>query len=197
MSAAIPTCEPTQLTAGDTWQWLVSFPDYVPSTHALSYAIAGRSALGWQSGYVAAKGNAYLVTVPTTATGLEGGVYLFQRFFTALSDGARTSCRLPSITVGGDPALFRPGDARPWQECALEAIEAHLGGTATRGMQMYTVPGGRQVMHYSIDELQKLRKSLIRELNLMARNGMPKTRLATFGPMQQTSFDAMRRGVLP
>ena len=64
MSAAIPTCTPTQLVAGDSASWTISLADYPAGAGwALSYALVRRSGGVLISIAAAASGNDHLVTV--------------------------------------------------------------------------------------------------------------------------------------
>ncbi len=172
MAADIPTIAPTRATAGDTWEWEYAHDaDYPAPDWVVSYAIRGIDAPTWDPDWVAVVDQVSTITIPAAITsGLRGGTYSITR---VLTNGARrVSSQLAFLLVSDDPAAMAPGDARPWQEAALEAVQAQLAGKATSGMQSYMI-AGRQMMSYTLTELRSLRSMLIAELRLIRGTDTP------------------------
>lgn len=77
MGLQIPTTEPTELVAGDTWRWRKSLADFLPSDGwELSYYLRGEQDLlvAWGT-HVSADGEVFAVTVPAASTELPAGPY--------------------------------------------------------------------------------------------------------------------------
>lgn len=70
MAYQVPTCEPREVTPGDTWAWDVSYP-YFPASEGwqLSYAIRGPDDLdvAWST-HISANGDVFEVRVPASTT---------------------------------------------------------------------------------------------------------------------------------
>ena len=165
--------EPSDIIAGDTLSWQRGFTDFPPS-------------LGWVLAYVLNSATARFVVTPADITG-EGDVY------TVLIPSAETKLWTPGAyqwlavvsLAAADPvpaqrrtvALGRvivaidlldataPQDTRSPNEKALDNIMAVIAGTASNGVQEYTIQG-RMLRRYSLTELTQLRSlysSLVRQ----------------------------------
>lgn len=169
MAASVPTTEPSEVTAGDTWTWRVSFTDYSSASFTLSYVLAGIDVLAWSPSFVTAQTDgSFLVAIPTSETAkLRAGIY---RFVRVLSDGTtRSSTDLPFLNILADPATLEAGDAQPREERDLEVVRAAIAGRLKDGMQGYMI-GGRQVQYLTPTELRKEEAILLSKLAKL-RNG--------------------------
>lgn len=180
MTLVIPTTEPTQAVAGDTWEW-----SHVSSRFArgdgwvLAYRIAGPSVVTWDADFAAEDGDGWTITIlPTATSNLEAGTYTIWREFT-LDDDRRTE-RAGTLAVSADPKELQAGDAVFWAETALVAVRAAIAGRATSA-QMSSMIGSRQVMHYTIEALMKLEAWLTTKVARRRRGGKRKSMYAAFG----------------
>lgn len=154
MTAAIPTVEPAELVAGDTWTWTKSFTDYPATTWTLRYYL--RSPAGEIAITAAASGSDYLVSVAaaTTAT-YKAGRYFWNAVVTSGSE--RYPVGGGSFVVKPDPAATGAGfDGRSHARKTLEAIEAVIEGRATKDQSEYSI-GSRMLKRTPIEDLLKLR----------------------------------------
>lgn len=154
MTAAIPTREPAELVAGDTWSWTRSLSDYPAGTWTLTYYLRGQA--GEISFSASASGTDHLVSVAkATTAGYKAGFYQWEA---AVTDGTtRTTVARGTLTVKPDPANTGAGlDARSHARKVLEAIEAVIEGRATKDQQEYSI-GGRMLKRTALADLQKLR----------------------------------------
>ena len=77
MAPSIPTAEPTEAVAGDSWAWDLYLPDYPASEGwEISYTVRGPTDLDivWST-HVSANGDTYEVRVPASATDLTPSTY--------------------------------------------------------------------------------------------------------------------------
>lgn len=164
MAPTVPVGEPLQVRAKDTWTWDIFPPDY-PSSEGwtISYAVAGISVLTWSSGYVAANGTGYRITIPVAATGLTAGNYKWSCFATL--SGARYTVASGVFEVLRDLAADTAGAAQTHDETMVGLLEAVLELRAsptstTNGenfIEKYGVAAGQmQVEKLSTPEIVKL-----------------------------------------
>lgn len=153
-----PTTEPTELRAGDLWEWrredLTS--DYPASSWTLTYRF--KNAAGGFEVVAAADGDAFESSVAAaTSAAIAAGVYAWQ---------ARASNGLLVHTVDtGEtkvlPNLFATSastasDQRTHARRTLEAIEAVIEGRATTDQQAYAI-GTRSLTRIPLPELLAFR----------------------------------------
>jgi len=147
MPAAIPTSEPPFLTAGDTWTWTRSFPDYPASSGwELSYALTSSTA---QVAITAsASGDDHLVSVAAAITAAyTAGDYSWQAYVTL--DAERYMVDSGRVTV-------RPN---------LAAASSGYDGLATGDPTAAEVQiEGRALKYFPILDLHKLRYRLQAEV---------------------------------
>ncbi len=151
---------PTTITAGDSYELLLTEPDYPASAGwSLRLVLNGPSALTQDS---VANGDRHALTLTTTkTTGLTAGLYRF--VVKAINGAAVTTVRDGFSEVKPDLATAPPGTLASWAEQALAAVEAALLGAASDEMRMFMIDG-RQVQKYSFDELLRLRSRLKAEI---------------------------------
>lgn len=183
MAPTVPSYEPSEATAGDTWRWQITDTTYPTSEgYTLSYAINGASRLAWDSGYRSTTSNTHTITIPATATAdLTAGTYELSRIWTGSggSAGLVFTVRLGNLTVLANPATAGAGDRQSWEEKTLTVVEAVLSGRVTDDIVMYQI-GGRTVSKLPLQELLALRSSL--------RAALSYQRTGSFGQRIRFSF---------
>lgn len=156
MTAAIPTTEPTELRAGDTWKWTRTIADYPASSWTLSYVLVQA---GVQKTITASSsGDNYSVTVAkaTTANYAEG---LWT--WSAAVDNGTERYTIDSGTLQVLPNLVAQStgyDGRSHARIVLEAIEAVIEGRAGKDQQRYSI-AGRELWLTPVADLLKLRQT--------------------------------------
>lgn len=178
MAADIPTTEPTELRAGDTWQWtktLVDFPASAPWT--LKYRF--KNADGGFAVSASADGDGYAVTVSAaTSADLRAGVYSWFSWVENADASVKHSVGAGTLTVLPDfraAAADQPFDNRTHARTVLDAIEAVLEKRATLDQEGYEI-AGRSLKRTPIADLIKLRQHYRAEVQAEAmaeaiRNG--------------------------
>lgn len=125
-----PIVEPTELRAGDTWQWCRSLSDYPASTWSLSYKF--RNATSHFDVAAAADGDAFAILVPmATTAGYAAGSYIWYAF---VENGTeRYQVDDGSIQVLPDVSSAVAYDGRGWARTMLDYVDAALLGRASAG----------------------------------------------------------------
>lgn len=160
----IPTNEPLELRAGDTWQWRrEDLADYPAPTWVLTYRFVNAS--GAFEVVAAPDGSAHAVTVAASTTaGRTAGTYAWAAQVVNGSEkhtvDQGTLKVLPNLFAGTAAAA---ADLRTHARKVLEAIEAVIEGRATLDQQEYTI-GGRSLKRTPIADLLKLRNFYKAEL---------------------------------
>ena len=157
MTITIPTKEPAQLRAGDTWRWnRIDLIDYPASSYTLTYRF--KNAAGGFEIVADTDGNNYAVSVDATVTqGYASGTYDWQ----AQVDGplgrftvnASSMIVLPSLFAGAATSAL---DSRSPARMALDAINAQLQKRATADQQEYEISVGgsmRRVVRATFQQL--------------------------------------------
>jgi hypothetical protein len=153
--AAIPTCEPAYLQAGDTLTWQRALPDYPASAGwALSYRLINASARIDIT--AAASGNDHLVTVAAaTSAAYRAGDYTWQ---------ASVAKATERYTVGTGRVTIKPNlaalssnyDARSTAARALDDLRAALSAwlTSSGTVQEFEI-AGRRIKFATAADIQK------------------------------------------
>lgn len=153
MAAEIPTNEPLEVRAGDTWKWTRSLPDYPASEGwSLSYVLINAAAKIALT--ASASGDSHAVTVSAAASSSHfSGVYDWI---------ARVSKAGEVYTVGSGRITVLPSlvastaDLRTHARKTLEAIEAVIEGRATQDVLEYQI-AGRSLKRIPVNDLLVLR----------------------------------------
>lgn len=162
-SANYPTTEPTELIAGDRWQWKRTDlgADYPPASYALSYELR-REGDGTSKITIAASetGSDYLVEVAHSATAAYPvGRYHWDAYITRSSDTARVRIGSGIVEVKANRATSAD-DPRTHARKCLDSIEAALEAFAANTVSSYTITtgtGSRTVTHRDTADLIVLR----------------------------------------
>lgn len=157
MAADIPTSEPSELRAGDTWQWTRSIPDFPASIWTLKYRFKG--AAGGFEIVSAASGDDYAVTVlAATSAGYAAGDYGWVSWVESGSDkftvDSGTSAVLPDYRATSAATAL---DDRSHAAKVLAAIEAVIEGRASKDQDAYEI-AGRSLKRTPIQDLLRLRQ---------------------------------------
>lgn len=161
MAADIPTSEPAELRAGDTWKWnksLAAYPASAPWT--LKYRFKHPTAAGFEV-VASASGDNYAITVAATTTAaLIAGTFTWIAW---VEGGASekytvdegTLVVLPDYRNGTAAAVL---DDRSHSRIVLDAIEAVIEKRATQDQERYMI-AGRELWRTPIPTLLKLRQT--------------------------------------
>lgn len=151
----IPTTEPTEIRAGDTWQWRREdlFSDYPASTWTLKYYL--KNASSHIEIIASADGNYFAVTVTAATTiAYAAGNYSWVAY---VEKGVeRYEINSGTIIVLKSFVDVSAYDNRSHTKKMLDAIELTLEGKAPSDVAQYTI-AGRSIGKYSPEELVKFR----------------------------------------
>ncbi len=157
MTITIPTKEPAQLRAGDTWRWnRTDLLDYPASAYTLTYRF--KNAAGGFEIVADPSGNTYAVNVDATVTAsFPAGNYDWQ----AQVDGPLGRFTVSQSSLIVLPSLFAGSatsglDSRSTAKIALDAINAQLQKRATADQQEYEISVGgsmRRVVRATMQQL--------------------------------------------
>jgi hypothetical protein len=146
------TSVPKTLIAGDTWQFTLSFADYLAPTWTA--AIYFQNAADAKSATASASSSDHAFTI----SAIDSATYKPGRYKWSV----RVTSGSSSFTVGSgwididaDPGSTGSRDLRSWARRALEAVEATLEGRANDAQQSMSIKD-RSLSHYSLKELQEL-----------------------------------------
>jgi len=148
----VPITEPTELTAGDSWQWDRTLPGFPPADGwTLRYALRGPGRLDIEA---QPAGGVYQVRVAAAeTTKLPAGSY---RWAMAVEheDGRRHTIATGRIQVAADFAQLEDGLTHA--ERTLRVIHAAIEGRLTADIESYSI-NGRAVNKIPLEQLLKLR----------------------------------------
>jgi len=155
MAYQVPTTEPYELTAGDTWSWTKELSDYPASTWTLSYALANADD---QIAITAtADGDTHRVSVSaSTTSAYTVGFYDWQSYVT--SGAERHQVASGRVNVLTNFAAASTYDGRTHARKTLDALEAMIAGSASKDVQSYSI-AGRSLSSYSPTELLEWRRA--------------------------------------
>lgn len=147
---------PSELIAGDTWQWDAEYGDYPAGTWvATAYFENATSAFTVASSAV---GTVHRFAAAATVTDdFAAGSYFVQ--VRAVNGATKYVVESGWCDVKADPASAAAVDHRSWARRTLDAIEAFLEGNATTAQQSIEV-AGRSISRWSIAELMQFRAQL-------------------------------------
>lgn len=165
MGYDIPDTEPTEFTAGDSWQWDKVLSDYPPSDGwQLTYLFRGAKDYdaAWNDDVKAASGDeSYEIRIPKTDTDLTAGTYRLIGYVEndterhiVHDDDAVTVWANPTTAVGQGTHAER----------SLAIIEAAIEGRLTDDEEEWEI-NGRSVKAIPIDELYRLRNHYRQEVH--------------------------------
>lgn len=175
--ADIPTTEPLELRAGDTWQWTRSLADYPASAGwSLAYVLINATAKISISASASGDDHAVTIAAATTASYFSGSYDWLARVSKAgqvFTVGSGRITVLPSLAAS-------TADLRTHARKVLEAIESVLEGRASQDVLEYQI-AGRSLRRIPVTDLLVLRDRYRAEVaredaaNRVA-NGLPDSR---------------------
>ena len=145
---------PSELTAGETWQWSVEATEYPAPTWSMTFYFINASSVF----SIAALGSGATFTVdhPATSTrAIEAGRYQWTARVTDGTDVFSVGDGVISIA----PDLVEERDTRTWARRMLDAVEAVMEGRATRDEQSVSF-NGRSITRMDFAELRQFRDEL-------------------------------------
>ena len=160
ITPAIPTTEPYELPAGDTWTWTKSLPNYPATEWTLSYELLLLDAAATNITITAtADGTDHLVDEsPTTTAPYAPGKYKYKAYATNNSDGRRFTVDTGHFNVTPDFATSTE-DPRSVVKRTLDALEEMLLGKASADKLKWKIggPGGTEIEKLTPSELLEWR----------------------------------------
>lgn len=153
MSHTIPTTEPKELRAGDSWEWDLTLTAYPPSAGwTLTYYFQGPAEVASITARTTSAGDYFEVrAAPAVTAPYTKGTYTW---LARVTDGTDTYT-VRSGVVHLLPNLATLGSARTHAETALALIDAALEGRLTADVQSFQI-AGRAVAQIPVLELKKL-----------------------------------------
>jgi hypothetical protein len=157
--------DPTQLRAGDSWQWMRTFGDY-PSGQgwSLQYVLnSNTSRFAFPSGSITpdADGQGFDIAVtPAQTASVPPGTYDLYAILTLTEDEVVTAQEtrlLQSVLVTANIAGASAGiDTRSFVKKTLDALEAAIAGDQSPMVQEYEI-SGRRIAYMDRAKLKELR----------------------------------------
>jgi len=184
VAADIPTNEPAELRAGDTWKWTRSLADYPASAWTLKYRFKSPTA-GFEI-TATTSGNDYAITVTAATTaGYAAGTYTW----IAWVEGGTSEKYTVDTGIMAVDADYRSGtataalDDRSHARKTLAAIESWIE-SRNPGVAEYEI-AGRRMKYIPVADLLKLRQSYKTEVSAeeaaeAIRNGLGTSRRIQF-----------------
>lgn len=152
MSVTIPTNEPQELVAGDTWAWTRSLSDYSAATWTLTYYFKNASANFSFAASASGTDHAVSVAKATTAA-YAAGTYAWEAY---VDDGtSRYRVDHGSLEVLADMSAAGNIDKRSHWRIVLDNVEPVLQNRATQDQLSYSI-NGRSLQRMPISDLLDL-----------------------------------------
>jgi hypothetical protein len=149
----IPTSEPTEPTAGETWLWNLSLANYPTAEYSLAYALKGASAAPTVTVTENADGVTYNCVVAATATAaLTAGLYQWIATITETATGLKHTIRRGVMNVRENLATATA--SKTHNEKMYDAICAALEGRTVADVESYSI-NGRALNRIPYAELER------------------------------------------
>lgn len=175
MARSIGFSEPSELVAGDTWQWNRQLPDFPPSeAWEVSYSFAGEATDSPDIRAQASSSGEYFEVRATPEItekfkpGPRAMVGYASKGTKGQPDYERHRFYVGTVRIA--PNLDLAASEIPFARRALDAIEARLENRLTTDLEQFQI-NGRSVVHIPMEQLLKLRGVYRAELNRKARRG--------------------------
>lgn len=171
--ADIPTIEPTEARAGDTWAWTITLADYPAPTWTLKYALVKRGGGTQKTITAAASGTSHAVTVAKAVTATY--VPAIWDWVASVTDGtSRYTMDSGTLDVLPDIEAATSGyDARSHAVKTLAALEAWIEARDI-GVAEYEI-AGRRLKTIPIEQLLRLRAAYRTEVDAEQRRALVKS----------------------
>ena len=154
--ATIETVVPSRAVAGDTWRWDRVVSGYTPADGwTLKTYFRGAGALTITGAAASGDASWENTAAATSTKTLPAGQYRWQEFVSNVA-GERYRVGAGVLVVEPNPELQNAGDAVPFEEKAVAALEAYIAGSVDEGILEFTI-AGRAVKLMSPAEATDLR----------------------------------------
>lgn len=174
MARTVPFGEPTDLVAGDSWEWNRQLSEFPPSEGwTVVYSFGGQDNNQDIQAQVSADGQYYEVRkAPSFSEDLSAGPRIIAGYATKGTPGqpGHERFRFYTGTVRIHSNLDQIDQQLPFARRALAAIEAALEGRLTKDLESFQI-AGRTINKIPIAELRQLRGFYRAELNQKGRGG--------------------------
>ncbi|MGA7887619.1 MAG: hypothetical protein WCA44_17935 [Acidobacteriaceae bacterium] len=164
---------PTELRAGDSWNWQQTFEDYPSNLYALKYVFnspSNRFVIDGTAGSpppitADSTGQIFNVQVPTAQTACPADIYQVIAILIGLTgttaEGQQVTLPLQDVIVKPNVnAATGPIDTRSFVKKTLDMIEACIAGNETPDVQEYMI-NGRQLRRINPSDLTRLRNQYL------------------------------------
>jgi hypothetical protein len=142
---------PSELIAGDTWAWTLTYADYPAGTWTATIYFENRFQTFSATGSASGTNHAFSISA-VTSSAYKSGRYKWR---VRVTNGSTvTTVDSGESEVLFDPAAAGSRDTRSTARRTLEALEAFLEGYASTAQQAMTV-GGRSISRWSPSELRQ------------------------------------------
>lgn len=180
MAAEIPTCEPSQIVAGDTVQWTKSLCDYTPGDGwTLKYRLVGGNVTSTVTADTSTYPGLYFLTFAATVTAAVVTETPMRLIGWVESGSERHTVYDAVVGVLPNAAVATPANLLTHAERTLAVIEAAIEGNTSSAIQSYSI-GGRSVSKYSPADLMRLRGQYAYEVKLQRNGGAVLTATMAF-----------------
>lgn len=162
MARTVPTTEPIQARAGDTWEWTKDYPDYPASTWTLSYVFYNSS--GVIQIAASADGDTHTIDVaPATTTAYTAGRYDWTASVTDGTDVYQVGSGVTQVLP--DLSSATSYDGRSHARVMLDAIDAILESRASAGDLdlIKSARGGRSLERGDLIKLRNHYAAIVRQ----------------------------------
>lgn len=156
----VPSVLPTDLIAGNTWQWDREYGDYPVTTWTATAYFEKAGKTFSVAATVSESAHRFTIAAATTS-GYPPGRYQIR---VRVTNGSQVFIAESGwCEVDVDPAAAGSYDPRTWARRTLDAVEAFLAGNATTAQQSMSIQG-RSISRWSLAELTQWRKDLRQEV---------------------------------
>lgn len=167
----VPSSLPSDLIAGNTWQWDRDYADYPSPTWTATTYFENASKTFSVGGTQQGTAHRFTIAAATT-TGYPAGRY---RVRVRVTDGSQVFIAESAWTeVELDPAAAGTHDTRSWARRTLDAVEAFLEGNASTAQASMAIQG-RSISRWSLPDLAAWRDKLRQEVRIEEGGGIAGT----------------------
>jgi hypothetical protein len=157
-----PSSLPSEVIAGDTWQWTRELAAYPAGTWTGTVYFENKDGAFSVAGSASGTTHSFSIAAATTATYMPGRYAWKLR----VTDGITVATvESGSVEVLLNPATAGRRDTRSWARRTLEAVEAFLEGNASTAQASMTLQG-RSIARWSLAELTQWREKLRAEVKV-------------------------------
>ncbi len=168
MAPQVPTSPPSQVRAGETWQWDDEYADYPRSEGwVLTYELRGIDAISILASMMVANGEGWRVTVPaTTSPAYAPDSYEFIAVLTGTGTyaGVVRQVALPRLQILPNLIQAGRGDRVSQVQTDLAAVNAAISARIKGDQPENYMVDGTQVSRVPLQDLYAIRVRLSQEL---------------------------------